>query len=318
MHSFQKKYFDLTLNTELHYLIFNTMKRLFGSLGVVVLFFTACNTATSSNNKSTSDSTATSSVNPAKDWKFGVALWTFHDVNFPQSLDKVDSSGLTYIEPNTFHSAGPEFKDSVIMQLSPAGIEKLKDLVAKKGLKVESIYIVGDSTIGSWKKQFDIAKEFGVKFVTTEPPLNLWDQIDSLAGVYGIKVAIHDHWRGFSHYWNPDTTLMAMKGHPNFGVCADLGHWPKSGIVPLEAVKKLSGHILGVHLKDVAAYNDPSLKDVIVGTGVVKFPEIFAELKKQNFDGYIYIERDSIEPGGNVSSVKQEIKYYKDQVGKLK
>lgn len=294
------------------------MKRLFAPLGILALFFTACTTASSSNNKSTSDSTATSSVNPAKDWKLGVALWTFHDVNFPQSLDKVDSTGLTYIEPNTFHSAGPEFKDSVIMQLSPAGIAKLKDMATKKGLKVESIYIVGDSTIGSWKKQFDIAKEFGVKFVTTEPPLSMWDQIDSLAGVYGIKVAIHDHWRGFSHYWNPDTTLMAMKGHPNFGVCADLGHWPKSGIVPLEAIKKLSGHILGVHLKDVSAYNDPSLKDVVVGTGVVKFPEIFAELKKQNFNGYIYIERDSIEPGGNVSSVKKEIAYYNDQVGKLK
>ena len=61
-----------------------------------------------------------------------------------------------------------------------------------------------------------------------------------------------------------------------------------------------------------------TLKDVPVGTGVVKFPEIFAELKKQNFDGYIYIERDSIEHGGNVLSVKQEIKYYNEQIGKLK
>jgi sugar phosphate isomerase/epimerase len=111
---------------------------------------------------------------------------------------------------------------------------------------------------------------------------------------------------------------MALKGHPNFGVCADLGHWPKSGIVPLDAVKKLSGHILAVHLKDIAAYNDPTLKDVVVGTGVVKFPEIFAELKKQNFNGYIYIERDSIEPHGNLTSVKQEEKYYNDQVSNLK
>ena len=55
-----------------------------------------------------------------------------------------------------------------------------------------------------------------------------------------------------------------------------------------------------------------------VGTGVVKFPEIFAELKKQNFNGYIYIERDSIEHGGNVLSVKQEVKYYNEQIGKLK
>jgi sugar phosphate isomerase/epimerase len=182
----------------------------------------------------------------------------------------------------------------------------------------ESLYIVGDSTIKSWTRQFDIAKQLGVKYVTTEPPLNMWDTIDSLAGAYGIKVAIHEHWRGFSHYWNPDTTLMALKGHPNFGVCADLGHWPKSGIDPLDAVKKLSGHIMGIHLKDIAAYNDPKLVDVPVGTGVVKFPEIFAELKRQNFTGYIYIERDATDPQGNLPSVKEEIKYYNDQISKLK
>ena len=294
------------------------MKKLIAPLATLLLFFTACNNGQTSANKSSSDSTTTSSVDPAKDWKFGIALWTFHDVDFPTALNRVDSAGLTYIEPNTFHSAGPEFKDSTIGQLSPASIDKLKAMIKQKGLKAESLYIVGGSTIDSWKKQFDIAKEFGVKYVTTEPPLNMWDQIDSLAGAYGIMVAIHDHWKGFSHYWNPDTTLMALKGHPNFGVCADLGHWPKSGIHPLDAVKKLSGHILIVHLKDIGAYNDPSLKDVVVGTGVVKFPGIFAELKKQNFNGYIYIERDSVEPGGNLASVKQEIKYYNDQVNKLK
>jgi sugar phosphate isomerase/epimerase len=293
------------------------MKRTIALLAGTLLIFTACNNGPSTDNHST-DSTTTSYADPVKDWKLGVALWTFHDVNFPQALSKVDSAGLTYIEPNTFQSAGPEFKDSVIGQLSPAGIDKLKAMIERKGLQVESLYIVGDTTISSWKKQFDVAQEFGVKFVTTEPPLGMWDSIDSLAGTYGIKVAIHDHWKGFSHYWNPDTTLMALKGHPNFGVCADLGHWPKSGIVPLEAVKKLSGHILAIHLKDIAAYNDPTLKDVVVGTGVVKFPEIFAELKKQNFNGYIYIERDSTEPHGNLASVIQEEKYYKDQVSKLK
>jgi len=294
------------------------MKKIQGLLLFAIGFLPACNNSSQTGDNSSDSTAVTSTVDPAKDWKFGVALWTFHTVNFPQSLDKVDSAGLIYIEPNTFHSAGPELKDSMIGQLSAAGIDKLKTLIAQKGLKVESLYVVGDSTMASWKKQFDIAKEFGVQYVTTEPPLNMWDSIDSLAGAYGIKVAIHEHWKGFSHYWNPDTTLMALKNHPNFGVCADLGHWPKSGVNPLDAVKKLSGHIIGIHLKDIAAYNDPTLKDVPVGTGVVDFPAIFEELKKQNFDGHIYIERDSVEVAGNLPSVIQEIKYYHEQVDKLK
>jgi sugar phosphate isomerase/epimerase len=247
-----------------------------------------------------------------------VALWTFHDVDFPTSLLRADSTGLEYIEPNTFHDAGPEFGDSLIGQLSLNGIDKLKSLMAQKGLKAESLYIVGDNTIDSWKKQFDIAKALGVGYVTTEPPLDMWDSIDSLAGVYGIKVAIHNHWKGMSHYWNPDTTLMALKNHPNFYACPDLGHWPKSGIKPLEAIKKLQGHIIGIHFKDIAAYNDPSLKDVVAGTGVVDFPAILSELKRQHFNGHIYIERDSIAPGGNVSAVIREKKYYDSLVNTLK
>src|SRR5436190_6824833 len=293
------------------------MKKTIPLLACLLLFFSACNN-NSSVNSGNADSAATASVDPSKDWKFGVALWTFHTVSFPQSLDKVDSAGLKYIEPNTFHKAGTELKDSVISQLSMAGIDKLKSLIAQKRLICESLYIVGDSTMPSWIKQFEIAKRFGVKYVTTEPPLNMWDSIDSLAGAYGMKVAIHEHWKGISHYWNPDTTLMALKGHPNFGVCADLGHWPKSGIDPLDAVKKLSGHIIGVHLKDIAAFNNPALKDVPVCTGVINFPAIFVELKKQNFNGYIYIERDAEDQPSNLPSVLQTVKYYTDQLSKLK
>ena len=275
------------------------MKKTILPLLLLTVFFAACNNGSQKTAVETTDSTSTAlTVDPAKAWKFGIALWTFHTFNFPESLVKVDSAGVVYIEPNTFHKYGPELKDTLVGQLSFAGVDKLKALIASKGLKMESIYINGDSTILSWKKQFDIAKQFGVQFVTTEPPLNMWDSIDSLAGAYGVKVAI--------------------KGHPNFGACADLGHWPKSGINPLDGIKKLSGHIIGIHLKDIAAFNDPKLRDVPVGTGVVDFPAIFAELKKQNFKGHIYIERDAEDLPSNLSSVINTVKYYNDQIAKLK
>ncbi len=258
-----------------------------------------------------------SNGNVAEDWILGVALWTFHTFNFEEALEKVDSSGLEYIEPNTFHRVGPSLSDSAILQLSPAGLRKLKQMIDDKGLKVESIYIVGDSSVESWKKQFDIARQLGVKFVTTEPPIDMWDEIDSLAGEYDVKVAIHEHWKGVSHYWDPDSVLLAIEGHPNFGACADLGHWPKSGIDPVEAVKKLAGHIIGVHLKDVAAFNDPTLKDVPVGTGVIDFPAVFRELKQQGFKGPIYIERDAEDKPSNLSSVIRTVEYFDEEVKKL-
>ena len=95
------------------------------------------------------------------------------------------------------------------------------------------------------------------------------------------------------------------------------GPLAQSGIKPIDAVKKLEGRILGVHLKDIAAYNDPKLQDVRVGTGVVDFPAIFKELKRQNFSGIIYIERDSQEVHSNVPSVIETVKYYNEEMKKL-
>ncbi|MEO6314069.1 MAG: sugar phosphate isomerase/epimerase [Chitinophagaceae bacterium] len=293
------------------------MKKTLVLLLSFAILLAACNNSPEAVKGTAAAGATDSAVNPASDWKFGIALWTFHTFNFSDGLDKVDSAGVHYIEPNTFSKTLPELKDSAMLKLSPAGIEKLKGLIEKRGLKLETIYVAGDSTLASWVRQFEIAKQVGAKYVTGEPPINMWDSIDSLAGAYGIKVAIHEHWKGVSHYWNPDTVLLAIKNHPNFGACADLGHWPKSGIDPLEAVKKLAGHILVVHLKDIAAFNDPKLKDVPVGTGVVKFPAIFEELKKQGFKGYIYIERDAEDLPSNLPSVIQTVKYYNDQVGKL-
>src|ERR671927_70844 len=110
------------------------MKTTIAFLTCFCLLFTACNSNQNTNNNGTDTTAATaSSVNPANDWPLGVALWTFHTVNFPQSLNKVDSSGLKYIEPNTFHKTGPELKDSTILQLSPAGIDKIKNMIAQHG-----------------------------------------------------------------------------------------------------------------------------------------------------------------------------------------
>lgn len=248
-------------------------------------------------------------------WKFGVALYTFHNYSFPGSIQKVDSAGIQYIEGFTFQKAGAALKDSMIMNLSPSGIDKLYQLANKAGFSMESIYVVGGKDIKSWKKEFEIAKRLHVKFVTGEPPIGMWDSIDSLAAVYGIKVAIHEHFKGMSAYWHPDSVLAALKGHPNFGVCADLGHWPKSGINPVDGLKKLAGHIIAIHLKDIAEYNNTKIQDVPVGTGVINFPEVFKELERQHFNGHIYIERDADDKPDNLPSVIATVKYYNNLLG---
>lgn len=241
------------------------MKKIIPLIAVVILLTALLMLYNQAQSRQQAKAASTSKKN---DWKLGVALYTFHAFSFPEELAKADSAGVGYVEGFTFGRAGTDLKDSMVMRLSPAGIEKLKQLIDQKGLRMESIYVVGGPTISAWKKEFEIAKHLHVKYVTGEPPLNMWDSIDSLAGVYGIKVAIHNHWKGMSAYWHPDSALTAIKNHPNFGACPDLGHYPKSGIDPLYAIKKLAGHIIAIHMKDIAEYNNPKIQDVPAGTGV--------------------------------------------------
>ncbi len=250
-------------------------------------------------------------------WKFGVALYTFSNMSFPEQLAYADSANLKYVEGFTFAKAGVELKDTMIMNLSPSGIQKLKAKINEKRLKMESIYVIGGKKVSDWKRDFEIAKNFGVKYVTAEPTRDMWDAVDSLASKYGIKVALHNHWNGNSIYWHPDSVIVALKNHPNFGACPDLGHYPKSGINPIDAVKKLDGKIIGMHLKDIAEYNNPKLTDVPVGTGIIDFPAIFTELKRQKFKGNIMIERDTKEKPNNLASLKQMVKYYHETLKKL-
>lgn len=252
----------------------------------------------------------------AKKWKLGIAMWTFHNFTFEEAIAKTDSAGLDYVEIFPFQKSIKELNDTIISKLSPAGIEKLKLFLKDKNIKVGSIYAFGGKTVESWKKEFEMAKQFNLTFITAEPPRELYKSVDSLAGIYGIKVAIHNHWKEMSPAsWHPDTLLAAIKNYLNLGACADVGHMPKSGVDPLESIKKLDKRIFALHLKDIGEKNNPKAIDVVVGTGLVNFPEIFKELKHQKFAGYIYIERDADEKPSNLPSVVQEVKYYNEQLG---
>lgn len=247
-------------------------------------------------------------------WKLGIALFTFFPFSLEEQLANVRSTGATFIEGYSFGRAGAELKDSIIMSLSPSGLDKLQQTIQKNRLRMESMYMIGGKTPADWKRDFEIAKHLNLKFITAEPPLNMLDVVDSLAGVYGIKVALHNHWKGTSVYWHPDSVLAAIKNHPNLGACPDFGHWPKSGINPTEGIKKLAGHVISMHFKDVGEYNNTKVKDVTVGTGVINFPEIFEELKRQNFSGHIMIERDQQDKPNNLASVNQTIRYYTEKL----
>ena len=193
---------------------------------------------------------------------------------------------------------------------------KLKKLLQDKGIQIVAMGVIVPKDKAEWIKAFDLAKEFGLSYITAEPIKTQWDMVDSLAGAYGIKVAIHDHPKP-NVYWSPDSVLAATQGHPNIGSCADVGHWARNGVNPVDALKELQGHIFGVHLKDIVKFNDTEAADTVVAKGVIDFPAIFAELKRQNFNGMLSIEHES-NWYHSLPDVIATKNYYDEQIAKLK
>ncbi len=236
----------------------------------VMVFFTQCNNQPAQQ----ADEPKKDSVDVTKNWKIGIQMWTFRKFSFAEALDKVDSAGVKNIEAFFGQPLGAGLKDSFGTHMSAESRAKLKQMLQSKGIQIVAMGVIAPNGREEWKNAFDLAKEFGLSYITAEPLKNQWDITDSLAGVYGIKVAIHDHPKP-NPYWSPDSVLAAIAGHPNIGSCADVGHWARNGLNPVDCLKKLQGHIFGVHLKDIVKFGDVKAEDTVVSKGVIDFPSIF-------------------------------------------
>jgi len=225
-------------------------------------------------------------------FKLGVQMWTFKEFSFSDALDKVDSAGIKNIEAFTDQKLGGGMTGSFGPGMSKETRAKLKQLLQKKGIQIVAMGVTTPKNKAEWIKTFELAKEFGLSYITSEPAKPQWDMVDSLAGVYGIPIAIHDHPRP-NIFWSPDSVLAAIQGHSHIGSCADVGHWARNGLNPVDCLKKLQGHIIGVHLKDIVKFNDTEAGDTVVSKGVIDFPAVLAELKRQNFSGMLSIEHES-------------------------
>jgi sugar phosphate isomerase/epimerase len=256
----------------------------------------ACNngSTTSSETDTTASVTDSSSSSPGNTdgFKLGVQMWTFNKFTFAEALDKVDSAGIKNIEAFWDQTLGGGMPGKFGPGMNADTRSRLKSLLQQKGISIVAMGVITPKDKAEWIKAFELAKDFNLNYITCEPIKTQWGVADSLAGVYGIKLAIHDHPKP-NAYWSPDSVLAAIEGHNNIGSCADIGHWSRNGINPVDALKQLEGHIIGVHLKDIVKFDDTQAADTVVSKGVIDLPAVLAELKRQNFNGMLSIEHES-------------------------
>lgn len=219
----------------------------------------------------------------------GVALYSFNRFSLKDGLKKAKESGAAYVEGFSFHQPRGKFGEKSFAELSGSELADVQSLLQENDLHMVSMYADG-KTLDEWQALFEKGKQLGLKFLVGEPEPQFWDKLDSLSADYGIKLALHQHRKGQSRFWHPDSVLAALKGHPHFAVCGDLGHWVRSGLDPVECLKQLEGHLVSIHAKDLDSFGNPEAADVKVGTGVIDYKAVFTELRRQKFQGFIFVE----------------------------
>ena len=225
----------------------------------------------------------------------GCQAWTFNQYSVMEAIDKTAAAGGKVIEffPGQKLSADkPDQKFD--HNASDEMITAVKAKLAERGIRAVNYGVVGipqDETEA--RKIFEFAKKFELYGITTES-VDAIDTIEKLVKEYDIRVGFHDHPRQPNNpsykMWDPNYVLSVVKDRDaRIGSCSDVGHWVRSGLVPVECLKILEGRVISVHMKDLNE-RSPDGHDMPFGTGVSNITGIIDELKRQNFVGNVSIE----------------------------
>ena len=264
-------------------------------------------------------STLKAEAKPA--WQLGVGTYTFNRFTFFEALEKIDSCGLKYVEIFPEHVVGGGVEGNMDYHMDASKQKRILKEVSGKGLTLIAYGVVTPKGEEEWRRLFGFAKAMGIQTVTSEPDEKDLPFISKLCDEYQINMAIHNHPYP-KHYWHPDSVLTAIRGRSKrIGACADIGHWVRSGLDPVECLQKLEGHVLHLHMKDLeyreGKDDGEENRDTHWGTGVANISGVMRELNRQHFKGMIAAEYER-NWDNNLSDVMASVQYFRSVEKQIK
>ena len=239
-------------------------------------------------------------------WTMAVHSYTFHKFSIFDAIDKTAQVGLKDLSISGSVNLLQDGKIKTIKTptISDKDYAAIQEHMKAKGLhtKFLNMGVVKPTTNEEESRAlFEAAKHLGIDILVAEPEAHnkleelpkLMDVVEKLAKEYNIKVAIHNHPGPKNFYWNPDTILAAVKGRSELlGACADVGHYVRSGLDPVECLKLLEGRVIALHFKDLNE-KGPKGTDVPWGTGISNARGMMEELKRQGYRGAFCVEYET-------------------------
>lgn len=230
-------------------------------------------------------------------WRFGITAYTFRQMGLCEAAEQVAALGLRYIEGFTWQKLSAKKPNVVTNEtMSPDDRKEAKARLADIGVQLVSCYCQAMAQEAACRKLLEWAKEMGMEILVAEPPPAAYEMLDKLLNEYQLTLAVHNHPKP-SAYAAPETFLKAAEGRTKrIGACCDTGHWARSGIQPVEGLKKVEGRIVELHLKDIAKFGDPKSSCVVFGKGEGDIAGIVREIRRQGIKPFFAIEHEVARP----------------------
>jgi len=249
-----------------------------------------------------------------KKFPFAVQCWTFRKFSFFEALQKTKDLGIEFVQ--AFSGQILEKNNEKVKfdhNMPDDQIDRVKKKLEELGITLVSYGVVNfGNKEDEMQNIFEFAKKMGIQTIVTEPGYDDYSLIEKFAKEYRINIAIHNHPIP-SKYARPETVIYRIDGlDPRIGAGADTGHWMRSGVNPLEALRTLKGRIQDVHLKDLNAFGTKDAFDVPFGEGKANVHDVLAELTLQDYAGFLTIEYEREEEAENPSpSIQKGLEYIK-------
>jgi sugar phosphate isomerase/epimerase len=231
--------------------------------------------------------------------KLSLQCYTYRALSFFETVDKAVVLGIKYLEIYPGQKLKPGSTNTMNRRMSDDVCEEVKKkLQDAGGLKLVAYGVDGipNDEPGA-RKMFEWAKKMGIQVLVTETTPT--ETLDKLCNEFNIRMALHNH----PQSWPPDKVLDACKDRSKLvGSCSDTGHWMRRNLVPVEQFKKLEGRVMHSHFKDLNKFGEPA-SDLPWGTGKGDAKGMLAEVKRQNYKGYLSIEYET----GNVKQLDENL-----------
>ncbi len=245
---------------------------------------------------------ATAQTRPAPvGLKLGVASYSLRNFPRAKAIEMTKALGTPYINLKSMH---------LPYESSPAEIAAARQEISAAGLEIVGggMITFDVDTDDGVQKYFDYAKAAGMPVMVSTCHPAVLPRVERFAKRYDIKVAIHNHGPEDPDFPSPYDALKAVrKMDPRMGLCIDVGHPVRTGTDVVKAAADAGSRLLDMHIKDLRDLKDKE-SQCIVGEGKIPIAELFRQLEKMRYTGYVNLEYE-IDEKDPMPGMKQSFAY---------